>query len=242
MVEEAAKRGLVVEHLVKGERNLRFYRVRINGRYFLYESLPTGNSYNKTRVEWITNKWTSKKIMQKAGIATPHGKVVKNLKDALDYVKKNDFPVVIKPIDKSLCVGVTCNIRTFSELEKAIERVKKYKRFLIEKYIIGENYRVTVVDGTVVAVTHRLHPRIIGDGKHTIKELIDIKNEDPRRGETKNFSLHPIKVDVFTKDILRKKKLTLDSVPKNKELIVLNQKINLGSGADSVDVTDKLYS
>lgn len=241
VLEEAKRRGLEVENLAAENKSLRFYRYKINGKYYYFECLPLGDSYNKTLIEKLTDKWFSKTVIQNLGIDVPQGKVVKSFKEALVYIQEKGFPVVIKPIDQSLCIGVTCNIKTFSALDKAIDKVRKYKKFLIEEYIEGENYRITIVDGRVVAVSHRVHPNVVGDGKHSIKELIEIKNRDPRRGKTKNFSLHPIKIDEFTEEILKKKKITLNSVPKKMEAVVLNQRINLGAGADSIDATDEIH-
>ena len=243
LVDEARKRGLKIENLKKNDRHLRFFRVKLNGKYYYFEAVPIGNSYNKIASESVSNKWFSKKILQKAGFHTPAGQVIKSFKDALSYVKKKGYPVVIKPLTKSLCQGVTINIRNELQLKKAIEYVRKYgKKFLIEEYLAGQNYRVTVVDGKVVGTCLRKYPQVIGDGKHSIKELIDIKNKDPRRGTDKNFTLHPIKIDKnFTHELLVEQKLTLNSIPKKGQVVILNKKINLGSGADTVDVTDIVH-
>jgi cyanophycin synthetase len=241
LIDEAKKRGLSIENLKKGFRHLRFYRVKLNGKYYFYESVPLGHSYNKIDIDNVSDKWFSKKILQRAGLLTPAGRVISSLSGALDYIAEKGFPVVIKPLNKSLCIGVTINIRNASQLERAIEKVKKYKKFLIETHLIGENYRVTVVDGRVVGVAHRLHPRVTGDGKQTIQELINIKNKDPRRGRAKNFTLHPIKIDDFTHELLTEQNFNLNSIPKKDQIVILNKRINLGSGADTIDLTDKIH-
>ncbi len=242
LIDEAKKRGLKIENLKKGKRHLRFFRVKLNGGYYYFEAVPLGNSYNKVSTESVSNKWFSKKLLQKTGFHTPSGRVIKSFKMALDYIKDKGFPVVIKPLNRSLCKGVTINIKNENQLQRAIEYVKRYgKKFLIEEFLKGENYRVTVVDNKVVGVCLRKHPQVIGDGKHKIKELIKIKNKDPRRGKGNGFTLHPIKIDDnFTHEILAEQGFDLNSIPPKGQVVILNKKINLGSGADTEDLTHKV--
>lgn len=240
---EAKKRGLSIENLKIKKRHLRFFRVKLNGGYYYFEAVPLGDSYNKISTESASNKWFSKRVLQKAGFNTPHGKIANSLKGALDYVKNKGFPVVIKPLNKSRCMGVTINIKNKNQLKRAISHVKKYgKKFLIEEFLKGENYRVTVVGDKVVGACLRKYPQVVGDGKHTIEELIKIKNKDPRRGEGNGFTLHPIRIDAnFTRELLEEQNLSLKSVPQKNQVVVLNKKINLGSGADTEDLTHKIH-
>jgi cyanophycin synthetase len=250
LVDEAKKRGLKIENLTikdsflkKGFKHLRFFRVKLHGKYYFFESIPLGQSYQKMNIDNVSNKWFVKKILQKAKVSTPDGRIISSLKQVLDYIKIKDFPVVVKPINKSLCMGVTIDIKNVKELEDAINYVKKYgKKFLIEKFLRGLNYRLTVVDGRMVAAIERKRPYIIGDGKHTVQQLINIKNKDPRRNTREDFTLHPIKIDRFTKNLLFDQGLTLDLTPKKNQKVILSKKINLRSGADTFDATQKVHS
>lgn len=242
VVDEARRRNLKIENLLKKGTHTRFFRIKKEKKYYYFESLPIGDSYNRVSSEAVSNKWFVKRVLQKAGLPTPDGKSISSFREAMDYIEKKGFPVVIKPLNESKCIGVTVNIKNEKELKEAIDYVREYgKNFLIEEFLPGKNFRLTVVDGVLVAACLRKHPRVIGDGKHTVNELIKIKNKDERRGLSKNSTLRPITIDNFTREILREQRESLSSVPLKGKTIVLNKRINLGVGADTYDVTETVH-
>src|SRR4030042_3626331 len=148
-----------------------------------FEKIPQGNSFRKVHEEISANKWLTKNFLKKAGMTVPKGYIASSFSKALQLISKINFPVVIKPLRESLSNGVTVNIQNLERLKDAIRDAQKYgKKFLIEEFLIGQNYRVTVVDGKIIGACLRKPPQVVGDGKYTVKELIDIKNKDPRRG------------------------------------------------------------
>lgn len=243
IIDEARKRGLKVDNLIVGKKHSRFFRVKVNRGLMFFENIPLGNSFKKVSDEITANKWLSKNFLKRAGFDVPRGQIASSFSDALRIISKINFPVVVKPLRESLSNGVTVNIRDFKRLKEAIKVAKEYgHKFLIEEFLIGQNYRVTVVDGKVIGACLRNYPQVIGDERHTVKELIGIKNKDPRRGTDKNFTLQPVKIDGdLTHELLIEQKLTLNSIPKKNQVVILNKKINLGSGADTVDVTDLIH-
>ncbi len=242
IVNEAKNRGLLIENLQKGSLPTRFFRFKQEKKYHYFESIPIGNSYNRISSEKASDKWAVKKILQKEGLPTPDGWIITKLSQALDFISQKGFPVVIKPTCESKCIGVTIDIRNPRQLQRAIQHVRKYgKKFLIEKFLIGRDYRVTVVNDQVAGVCLRKRPQVVGDGQHTILQLIRIKNQDPRRGIGKNYTLHPIKTDRFTSELLKQQKVNLHSKINKGKTIVLSKRINLGSGADTIDISDKIH-
>lgn len=241
LVSEAKSRGIPIENLQRGSHPTRFFRFKVDKKWHIFESIPIGDCYNRISSEKASDKWAVKRILEKEGLPTPEGRLISKLNHALDFISHKGFPVVIKPCNESKCIGVTTDIRDHEELGEAIRDVKNYgRKFLIEEFLLGQSYRVTVVNNKVVAVSLRLQPRVIGDGRHTISELIEMKNTDPRR-MMKNFSIYPIEIDHFTHQLLRQQKITLDSKIRKNQIITLSKRINLSSGAETVDATEKIH-
>jgi cyanophycin synthetase len=115
--------------------------------------------------------------------------------------------------------------------------------FVVEKFIEGDVHRVTLVNGHVVASCLREPPNVVGNGIHTIKELIEIKNKNPLRGEPrqKNFTLHKIHASARTHSLLSSQNLTLESIPPRDKKVYLNDKVILACGADVHDTTDLIH-
>lgn len=189
------------------------------------------------------NKILAKKALDKKGVPVPKGEMF--TKDAtddevIDYASKIGYPVVLKPSNAAQGKGVIANIDNESFLKESLQHVRNelnYKEVILEEHVSGEEYRVYVMNDTVVAVLNRVPANITGNGKNTIKELISIKNKE-RRKNPRLFSCL-IKVDYEVKNMLEKQSLSVDSVPASEEVIYLREKSNISSGGDSIDLTDE---
>jgi len=115
------------------------------------------------------------------------------------------------------------------------------RRVIVEKFITGFDFRVLVIDNKLVAAAKRVPAHVVGDGKNTIQYLIDETNKDPRRGYGHENVLTQIDVDRDTLDLLEKLDYTVESVPKNGEIVYLKSTANLSTGGTSVDVTDMMH-
>lgn len=175
----------------------------------------------------------------------PQGNVFKNFPTAQKYVKNViGFPVVVKPLSGSLNKHTTCNIQNDYQLEDAIKIAKIINReFIVEEYIEGSVHRIAVINNNVIASCWREQPSITGDGKHTVQELINIKNKNPLRGgnHQKNFTLHKITPTKKTESLLATQNLKYDSVLINNQKIYLHDKIILACGADIHDNTNEIH-
>lgn len=193
-------------------------------------------------VEIACDKEETKNLLEAAEIPVPRGRIIYDEEDMQAAIDKIGYPIVLKPVNGNHGKGATTNIRTWDDAVVALAAAKKYGRAVIcEKFITGRDFRLLVINYKFVAAALRTPAAVIGDGKHTIQELIDIVNQDPRRGYGHEKVLTSIKVDDFTMDILNKKEYTLETVLADKEELWLKPTANLSTGGTATDVTDFVH-
>lgn len=193
-------------------------------------------------VDLACDKMEAKKILTQMGIPVPKGYLVTSLTDAIRAMEKLGTPVVLKPVDGNQGKGVALNIDSLFALKKAFEVGKKFaEKILIEEFIKGNDYRLTVVNGKMVAASHRLPPFVIGDGIHNIFELVQMINSDSLRGDGHEKPLTKIKIDHVVLMNLAKLNLKLDTVLPMGERIFLRDNGNLSTGGTAYDVTDLVH-
>lgn len=188
------------------------------------------------------DKEETKKMLSAAYIPVPAGLLIYDEKELEEVIEEVRFPLVVKPLDGNHGRGITTNINSLAETIAAIKIAKEVSDgVIIEEFIQGFDYRFLVVNYKLVAVAKRTPALIIGDGKLTIQQLIDLTNKDPNRGDAHEKILTTIKVDDITKAILSKKELTLESVLPIGEILFLKDTANISSGGTSRDVTDRVH-
>lgn len=193
-------------------------------------------------VEIACDKEDTKNILDAAAVPVPKGYIIYDEEDLQDAVKRIGYPIVIKPINGNHGRGATTNIQNWDDAVTALAAAKKISRGVIcEKFITGHDFRLLVINYKLVAAALRTPACVTGDGKSTIKQLIDEVNKDPRRGYGHEKVLTAIKVDEMTENILRDKNLTLDSVLPVGEILHLKTTANLSTGGTSTDVTDMVH-
>jgi len=244
VVREARKRGIKIKSLKFFGKGTNHFSIEINGSKKFFEGLPHLVVEHVSPVDF-DDKGKLKKLLQKENLPCPRGSTFRDYSSALRYIRDTiGFPVVVKPRSGSLSKHTTCNIKTENQLQDAIKIAKIIsKEFVVEEFIEGDVHRITIVDGNIVASCLREPPNVVGDGKHTIRELIEIKNQNPIRGfgHQKNFTLHKIMVSTRTNFLLSSQNLNLDSVPSNGQKVYLHDKVILACGADIHDTTDKIH-
>lgn len=187
------------------------------------------------------DKFLTKELLRNQNIPVACGDKVTNVIELLQCAEKIGYPVVLKPQYGNKGNGVIVNITDEKHLIFTYNLLKKkYEDIILEKYIKGRDYRVCVVDYKVVAVSLRIVPFVIGDGKNNVKELIRIENENPLRGEDHEKPLTKIKLDQELLSCIGRNKITLNYIPKEGEKIELRQNANLSTGGLAVDCTDKI--
>lgn len=193
-------------------------------------------------VDIACNKEETKRMLDLASIPVASGSICVDEEDLENTIKKIGYPIVIKPLDGNHGKGASINVVTWEDAVAGLEYAKKYsRRVIVEKFITGFDFRVLVIDNKLVAAAKREPAHVIGDGKQTIQQLIDETNRDPRRGYGHENVLTQIDVDRDTLDLLEKLNYTIDSVPKNGEIVYLKSTANLSTGGTSIDVTDMMH-
>lgn len=193
-------------------------------------------------VDIAGNKDETKRLLNDAAIPVAKGVTVSTLEDVHDAIKRIGFPLVFKPIDGNHGKGATINVKTEDEAIAAFEYAKEYsRRIIVERFITGYDFRVLVIDHKMVAAALRVPANVKGDGKHTVQELIDKENQDPRRGYGHENVLTEIIVDRDTLDLLDKVGYTLETVVPKGEVVYLKSTANLSTGGTSIDVTDQVH-
>ncbi len=193
-------------------------------------------------VDIACNKEQTKKMLDAASIPVANGGICVDEEDLDEVIKKIGYPIVIKPLDGNHGKGASINIKTREDAVDGLAYAKKYShRVIVEKFITGYDFRVLIIDNKLVAAAKREPAHVKGDGQHTIQQLIDEINKDPRRGYGHENILTQIDVDRDTNDLLEKLNYTLETVLKKGEVVYLKSTANLSTGGTSIDVTDMMH-
>ena len=188
------------------------------------------------------DKELTKKLLEAAGVPVPQGRPVADAEDAWRAMCEIAGPVVVKPVDGNQGKGVTVNILTREHLEVAYAAASGIStEVLVERFIPGSDFRMLVVANQLVAAARREPPMVIGDGVHTVAELVDQVNKDPRRGEGHATSLTKMHIDSIAIARLEAQGYTVDSVPKKGVCVVLRNNANLSTGGTATDVTEDVH-
>lgn len=188
-----------------------------------------------------SDKELTKKLLINQNIPVPKGVEVSNILELLRQSNKIGYPLVLKPRYGSKGEGVILNINSEKELVKYFEFSKqKYKNVMIEKYIVGNDYRVCMVNYNVVAVALRVPPFIIGDGKNNIKGLIRELNSNINRGYDHEKQLTKVKIDNELLEFIGSQGLNLNSVLEKGQKVSLRENANLSTGGMAIDCTEKI--
>jgi len=202
-------------------------------RYIVGSSLPLNNNVS---AKISKDKSLTKEILSEIGISTPKGFVTSHLQEAeSEFGKINlGFPVVVKPNDSALGHGVTANIESWEEFNNAFKKAKQYSEsILIEEHFFGDDHRILVLDGKVVAAARRNLPFVNGDGKSSVKELIERFNEGRLFDEK-------LRIDKEVERTLKKENLNLNSICRKGQRIGLRWNANVATGGIVEDVTDTI--
>ena len=193
-------------------------------------------------VEIACDKEDTKNLLEAANIPVPRGRIIYDEEDLDAAIASIGYPLVLKPINGNHGRGATINIKTRPEAIEALAVAKKISRSVIcEKFVTGFDHRLLVIDYRFVAAAKRTPALVTGDGKSTIRQLIDEVNKDPRRGYGHEKVLTSIKVDDNTMQILNEKGMNVDSVIPKGEVLFLKSTANISTGGTATDVTDLVH-
>ncbi|MBR7781372.1 cyanophycin synthetase [Undibacterium luofuense] len=188
------------------------------------------------------DKELTKKLLHAAGVPVPLGRSVSNVDDAWAAALEVGLPVVVKPQDGNQGKGVTVNITTREQLEAAYQAATEFRDdIMVERFLPGNDFRLLVIGNKLIAAARRDPPQVVGDGKSTVRALVEQVNKDPRRGSGHSTSLTKIKFDDIALATLAKQGFNAESVPPKGQRVVLRNNANLSTGGAATDVTDDVH-
>ncbi|MDX1977717.1 MAG: cyanophycin synthetase [Pseudanabaenaceae cyanobacterium bins.68] len=198
---------------------------------------------NVLGVELACDKEGTKTTLRSSGVPVPRGTVIKSAKYLEDAILEvGGFPIVIKPLNGNHGRGITINIQSMLAAEDAFELAAEVsEEVIIERFHRGRDHRVLVINGKVVAVAERVPAHVIGDGRSSVAQLVELTNLDPRRGDGHDNVLTKIVVDRTSLDVLQRQGYTLESIPKAGDICYLKATANLSTGGIAVDRTDHIH-
>lgn len=188
------------------------------------------------------DKQLTKTLLKAVGVPVPYGREVSDAEDAWSAAERIGLPVVVKPLDGNKGRGVTVNLNRREDVMTAYQSARvESSEVLVEEFIPGKDFRLLVVGNKLVAAACREPAHVVGDGVHTVQDLIDQENTNPLRGDYHALPLSKISVDVISQNLLSEQRLTLESVPPAGMRVLLRRNANLSTGGTAVDVTDQVH-
>ena len=237
-VVSAAERRGIPSLRITDEANL--FQLGWGSRQKRLQATITGAT-NSIAVGIASDKQLTKTLLEQAGCPVPAGATVTRLDEAQRVARRLSGPATIKPLDANQGKGVTTVCATPEEVERAFEHARKYSRHVIvEEYLAGRDYRVLVTGDRIAAASWRRPPGVTGDGHSTVRELVEIENRNPARGEGHTNILTKIPMDDLAAPILAKQGYDFDSVLPSGVSVDLRGNANLSTGGTAEDVTDLL--
>ncbi len=213
-----------------------------HGKYQKRIQATVTSETRQIAIEIASDKRLTHQILDQLGLPVPRQAIVHDAGEAAEEAVRLGFPVVVKPLDGNHGNAVSINLKSLDEVRAAFEKARELStRVIVEACQPGQDYRILVIDGQVVAVARRVPGHVVGDGRHTIAELIEIVNRDPRRGIGHEKVLTRLVVDDQAERLLALAGLTLDAVPAEGEAVYLRSTGNLSTGGTAIDVTDVIH-
>jgi cyanophycin synthetase len=196
-------------------------------------------------VELACDKEGTKTILKDGGIPVPRGTVIQYLDELPAAIEEvGGFPIVIKPLDGNHGRGISIDVKNQQEAEEAYDlasAASKTRSVIVERYYKGSDHRILVINGKVAAVAERIPAHVVGDGRSTIEELIEITNRDPNRGDGHANVLTKITIDKTALNVLGKQGYELTSILPQGAIAYLRATANLSTGGIAVDRTDEIH-
>jgi cyanophycin synthetase len=248
IVDAAERRGIPWTRVSEGSR------VRLGtGKTIRHVEATVTDRTSVIAVDLVADKHETKRVLRAAGLPVPQGCVVTSREEAIRCLDDHRTgltpgisdamtPVVIKPLDGHQGKGVSLNLLNAEQVGEAFDLAAEVsRRVIVEEMLRGNDYRVVVVGGRMVAAAQRIPAHVWGDGRHTVAELIELANHDPRRGNDHEKPMTKIQTDPVVIALLKRQGHTLENVPGSGEMVLLRESANLSTGGEARDVTDRVH-
>jgi len=237
--------------LVRSAEERRIPWIRLNdqsliqfghGRYQQRIQATVTSRTSHIAVELASDKEETNRILGNLGLPVPKQRLVQSASDAIAAAKTIGYPVVVKPYNANHGRGISIQLTDAQQVEEAFEVAREHSRsVIVESFITGEDHRMLVINGELVAVALRLPGHVVGDGVHTIEQLVERVNQDPRRGVGHEKVLTRLQLDQQAHSLLSKKGYTGETIPSSGERVFLRSTGNLSTGGTATDLTDQVH-
>ncbi|MHB8970558.1 MAG: cyanophycin synthetase [Pirellulaceae bacterium] len=193
-------------------------------------------------VDIAQDKQLTRELLKAVGVPVPAGRPVVDAEDAWVAATELGLPVVVKPQCGNQGRGVATNLTTREQVEKAYAAAREQQRtVVVERFARGDDYRLLVVGDRMVAAARRAPAQVVGDGHHSVAELVALANQDPRRSDNHATCLSKIEIDRVAEAVLREQELSPDAIPPAGQTVLIRRNGNLSTGGTAEDVTDLVH-
>ncbi len=180
-------------------------------------------------------------LLSALGYPVPDQRLVLNAREAVEAAEAIGYPVVVKPCHGQKGQGVTAHLTSPDQVARAFERAARGDTVVVERHVPGDDHRLLVVGGRLVAAAQRVPARVVGDGARSVAALVSELNLDPRRGRNYDKLMERVELDQEALDLLREQGLTPESVPPGGRVVTLRRAANVSRGGSAVDVTERVH-
>ena len=205
------------------------------------QATVTGRT-NMIAVDLASDKDATKNLLGSMGVPVPKGYRLTDADELERAVERLGFPIAVKPLDANHGKGITVGLQSLEEVRAAFPLAKQHsRRVIVEQSLTGQDFRALVINNRLVAVAERIPAHVTGDGAHTVRELIELTNQDPRRGYGHENVLTLIALDAQTEKLLAARGYTPDTVLAEGETFYLKTTANISTGGTAIDRTDDVH-
>ncbi|MFO1394293.1 MAG: cyanophycin synthetase [Steroidobacteraceae bacterium] len=213
-----------------------------HGRYQQRIQATVTGRTSHIAVELASDKEETNKILATLGLPVPRQELVQSESQAIRAARRIGYPVVTKPYNGNHGRGISIRLTSEEEVAQGYAVAREHSRsVIVETFLEGDDHRLLVVNGQLVAATRRTPGHVVGDGEHTIAELVEIVNQDPRRGVGHEKVLTRLELDAQAESMLARAEMTAQSVPAAGRVVYLRSTANLSTGGTATDVTDVIH-
>jgi cyanophycin synthetase len=233
------------------ERNIPWMRLNENslvqfghGKYQQRIQATITSQTKHIAVEISCDKEDTHNLLHKLGLPVPQQRMVYSDSAAIRAARSVGFPVVLKPLNANHGRGVSINLSTDEQIITAFAFAKDQgtsRAVLVESFITGFDHRMLVVNNELVAVAKRVPGHVVGDGKLSIEQLVEIVNSDPRRGVGHEKVLTQLSLDQQATRLMEKGNINKETVLPKDEIFYLRDTANLSTGGTAIDLTDVVH-
>lgn len=235
--EEAQRRGIVMKEFRPFGLARDMFWASYNGDLRTFDGLPRPRLSPEASLAWMDDKGIMLEKFRAAGIPVPRGRSCRTIAEAEKVFAEIDTAVIVKPNLGSRSRHTYVNITDLDALRHAFIKAKELSPHpVVEEELSGFVFRVTLIGGAIAGVMRREPPHVVGDGTHTVRELVEEENKNPlRHGPI----FHTLELGDEAKMQLAAQKLSIDAIPATGRMVVLHSKVSRSYGASTTELDDR---